>query len=459
MYKDFVDVLWVNAHSMRGKRSISEVCRFMVYVLFIRYIDMEKDREKNSEMALQSYDIRYSVDYLALTYGEIVNSEMLAEYVKKIEEELLHGDGMIADGFRGLLDRMEACHVRAVFRMIGSVNFKNREQLYDVASLLLDRLPYVHGNLKDKTFANLSLCRLEGRLLDCQEGMTVYDGFCGHGLSVSEAAGGNGIVYMQDTDRGAAAIATVMALLKGNRIGSVRCGDSLVNPMSNEKYDRIVCEPPLVPKYENSYRSAIPEDSILYPKILDDKSLALRHVMAHLNDDGMAVVLVPLTIFLSQSSSSIREELSGMSLDAVITLPAGAVPNVRKETALLVFNKGRESDTLCMIDGKKYVFKMDKNHYVINDEAISRIVDIYQNRETVDGKSCFIEKKEIESLNVSEIFSPDMGDSVMSGDVVSCQKRYRQLAEELAELDGQLEAVRGRFIEDVDALTIVMPIV
>lgn len=448
MDKNFADDLWVKLCHIHGKLGIPEVCRLMIYALFIRYIDMEK--EKCSE----SYDIKYSVGYLALTYGKMVTAESLEEYVKKAESALLHGDGMIAAEFRKLLDKVEVSHMQAIFEMIGSAGFESKSQLYEVASLLLDKLPYVHGNLRAGTFVNLSLCRLEGKLLDCQEGMTVYDGFCGYGLSVNEAANGNGTVYMQDANESVVAISAVMALLKGNQIGSVGRGDSLVSPMACEKYDRIVCEPPLLPKCENTYRSKILEGNILYPEILDDKSLALRHVLAHLKDNGMAVMLAPKGILFSPGSSRIREKLVGVYLDAIIRLPAGAIPNMWNETVLLVLKKNTGRDTSCLlIDAKEYFKKVDKNQYVISDEDISRIVDIYKNREMVGGKAFIITKDMFENENIPEYLLQDLEDTFMLADVAICKKKYERLTRELAELDRQLETVRGRFIDGTNALS------
>lgn len=445
MDKDSAGRLWEKAYEMHGSLGMHDVCRLMVFALFIRYIDIENARE-DSGMALASYDVKYSAGYLALTYGKMAGPEDVAGYVEEAEKELLRGDGIIAAEFGRLLEKADAGWVQAVFDSIDKAGYESRSQIYEAASLLLDRLSYAHGNLTSGTSANLSLCRLEGRILDCQAGMTVYDGFCGYGLSASEAAGGRGIVYMQDMDRGAAAIAAVMALLKGNRAGSVRCGDSLLSPISPDKYDRIVCEPPIGRKYEKSYCSAIPEGNLLYPEISDTRSLGLRHALAHLADNGMAVVMVPMGMLVNQSSS-IRKKLADGYLDAVVELPSGALPNIRAATALLVLRKGRQNNTIYMINTKDYFKETEKNRYVISDADIDRIVKAYKNREAVEGISCNVERSGIKSLSVSQCLLPDMDDAIPPCDTALYQEKYGQLAGELAGLDRQLEGIRGRFIK------------
>lgn len=446
MNRDIVDSLWLEISKVRGTLDMSDACRIAIYALFVKYLDME-----NESMALPLYDEKFSVGYLALIYGKMVNSAEVGKYVGTIEQDIIPGEGIIAAEMAKLLEKAETGYVQKVFSIIDEAGFEEKSQLYMAASSLLDRQGHAYGNSKGEVPANLSLCRLEGRLLDCLDGMRIYDGFCGCGLSASEAAGGRGIVFMQDTDRGAAAIAAVTALLRGNRIGAVGCGDSQLNPLSYEKYDRIVCEPPFVPKYDRDYLSSVPEDNCIYPEILDSGSLALRHVMVHLAENGIAVVLVPTgVLFKSGKGATVRERLVKEYIDAVVELPPGVIPNTWTATALLVLKKDRGNHSIYMLNAKDFFEKSDKKHLVISEENINKIVDMYGSRKTVEGVSCDVEESKIASreynLCTSQYVITNLKSTIMLGDSAGYMQKYGQLAGQLAAIDKKLEAVRGRFI-------------
>ena len=97
----------------------------------------------------------------------------------------------------------------------------------------------------------------------------MYDGFCGCGVSANEVANHKGIVFLQDINVSILAIASVMTILKGNKIGKIRCGDSLLNPIVDRTYDRIVAEPPFMPKYGEDYLLSIPQNNCVYSDILN----------------------------------------------------------------------------------------------------------------------------------------------------------------------------------------------
>lgn len=450
MEGDFVDKLWRMAYSLHGTLGVPESCRFVIYALFIRYIDLEKSGGRAGE--LKSYDERFSVSYLALTYGKIVKAESVVEYVEQIEKDLMLGDGLISAEMKELLEKLDDSQVQAVFAQVDEIGVVSREQLYETASLLLEKLSYMHGNLRSEISANLSLCKLEGRLLDCGEGMKVYDGFSGYGLSASETACGRGIVYLQDRDKSAVAVACVIALLKGNRVGAVKCGDSLTEPMSLEKYDRVVCEPPFVSRYENGYCEAIPEGNCLYPELSDDASIALRHAIAHMEDNGIAVVLVPRTIFVNYKSACIRTKLEETYLDAVIELPEGASPNAGAVANLLVLKKDGRRKNIFWMNAKDFFGKGDRGRPVISDDDIDRLVEIYKKREA--SGDCFVVVSEKTAENSHDLYELrdiilNPKDAVVVGDIAACMEECRRLAEQLAAVDSRLETLRGRFVDGI----------
>ena len=98
-----------------------------------------------------------------------------------------------------------------------------------------------------------------------------------------------------------------------------------------------------------------------HPEISDDTSIALRHALAHLKDDGIAVILVPTSVLVNYKSLCIREKLIKTCLDAVIELPAGASPNAGPMAALLVLKKDSKRKNIYMLDAKSFFKKVWKN--------------------------------------------------------------------------------------------------
>lgn len=453
MNKGSFDKLWLTAYNLHGSLDISELCRIIIYLMMIKYFDIKKSMDGGTE--LPSYDDKFSAAYLALTYNEIVSQEQLINYMKNMEKDLMIKDSIVAAELEDLLKKTDASHVNKIFDSIEKTGFQDSGQLYEAASFLLKKMSYLHGNLRNDTSSNLSLCKLEGLLLECKDGMTVYDGFCGYGFSANEAACGKGSVYLQDTNKSAETIACAMAVLKGNRIGAARCGDSLTDPMTdkNGQFDRVVCEPPFVSRYDDGYSASIPKDNYLYPDISDDASIALRHALAKLKEDGIAVVLVPNGIIVNYKSSEIRKNLIETYLDAVIELPVGAIPNSGIASALLVLKKDARRKSIYMMDAKNFFEKGAKNQLVINDENITRIYEFYKNREKSEGISIVLENSKIEksksSLCASQ-YVTDPQNAIMIENTAAYLKKYRKLAGELAEIDSKLEKLRSRFLISVE---------
>lgn len=418
-----------------GKLAMPEACRLIIYTLFLRYIDFNREK-------MSSYDEKFSIRYLARLYGELVKPYEVVEYVKKIEKDLISDAGLVSEELEKLLQKADDSHVQILFKTIDEIGFEEAK-LYETAAALLDTVAYAHGSGMGNIPTDLSLSRLEGRLLGCRDGMSVYDGFCGYGLSVNEAADGRGVIYIQDIEKELVAIAAVLAVLKGNQIGSARTGDSLTGLPEEEKYDRIIMEPPF--NFKGRSGDSMPAQ--------DSETLALRHAMDHLADDGIAAVLIPAGMLFKAWAGELRKKLVDSCLDAVIELPSGVLPSTRTATALLVLKKNREKDAIFMVNAKDFFEKTgtgNKSRLKISDENISRLAGLYEKREKLDGVSSDQPKAAVigkeYNLCTSQYVISDPQSTISIGDVAVYVQEYGQLAKQLAEVDRQLDTVRGRFL-------------
>lgn len=451
MNKKISEKLWLTANKVRGAFEMSELCKLMVCTLFLKYVELKKKQDENVGI-LSTYDEKYSLGYLALTYGKMVDSSDLAAYIAMLEKEFQLEGAIVANEFERVLNKADVESVKIIFDAVEQTDLKV-EQLYEAALTFLNWLIHTNGR-SGECFTNLSLCKLEAKLLDCQDGMTVYDGFCGSGISANEVADNKGIVYLQDINASMLAYATILTLLKGNKIGAIRCGDSQLNPLSANKFDRVVSEPPFVQKYIPEYFSSIPEGNCIYQEIQSSESLALRHSLAHLKEDGVAVVLVPSGfLFKSGRGASVREKMISEYIDAVIELPSGVFyPYAAVATALLVLKKKKTENYIYMINAKDFFKKTTKSQAMITDENIDRIIELYQSRESIEGISHNTHIKAIEengyNLCTTQYVTQTPEDTITIEDTSYYMKKYIQLADQLAEIDKQLGAVRSRFTKE-----------
>lgn len=449
MNKKIVEKLWLVANKVRGIFGISELCKIMVYTLFLKHIELKNNQDENDGM-LAVYDEKFSLGYLSLTYGRMVNAYDIAKYLAEVEKEFGLEGNVIADEFKRLLEKVDSESVKMIFDEIEEIKFNDTEQLYNVTLLLLNKLICSSGR-NGEYFTNSSLCRLETALLDCREGMNVYDGFCGSGVSINEVAGNKGTVYLQDINVSTLAIASVITILKGNKIGAIGCGDSQLNPLLDEKYDRIVSEPPFSMKYSKEYFASIPQGNYIYQENTDSESLALRHSLAHLKEDGVAVILMPMGfLFKSGKGSEVRELLCRDYIDAVIELPAGVFyPYSRVLTALLVLKKRKSDNSIFLINAKDFFEKELKNQAIISEENVSKIVELYHNRETVEGVSRNTPVEDIAengfNLCTAQYVTLCPMDTITVEDTMVYVQKYDKLISSLSEIDKQLETVRSRF--------------
>ena len=122
-------------------------------------------------------------------------------------------------------------------------------------------------------------------------------------------------------------------------------------------------------------------------------------------------------LFRSGKEGIIRESIINENLiDSVILLPSNMLCNTAIQMNLLIIRKNKKDKDILFIDASKY-FKKEGRLSVLTDEYISKIVDIYNRRES--------EKKFSNLVEVSGVVENDYNLSV---------QRYVKL-EERKEID------------------------
>ncbi|MFH8591399.1 N-6 DNA methylase [Streptomyces rimosus] len=170
------------------------------------------------------------------------------------------------------------------------------------------------------------MCALVGST-DGEAPVSVLDPACGTGgLLLQAAKSGTTALLGQDLDRDLAEITAVRLRLHGHDV-SVKPGDSLLEDAhATSRVQGIVCNLPSGQRdwgraelgYDTRWTHGLP------PK--GEPELAwLQHALAHLDDGGRAVLLMPAGVAARPSGRRIRAELLRRgTLRAVVALPSGS---------------------------------------------------------------------------------------------------------------------------------------
>ncbi len=141
----------------------------------------------------------------------------------------------------------------------------------------------------------------------------------------------------------------------------------------------------------NGYEQVkIPDEEALLKNFRRQVNKHNEQVLYHLADNGtMAVVLPHGVLFRGAAEGTIRKVLidNYNYLDAVIGLPANIFFGTSIPTCILIFKKCLEHDKDILFIDASNEFEKGKNQNRLSDAHVSKIVDTYKNRETIDKYS------------------------------------------------------------------------
>ena len=274
--------------------------------------------------------------------------------------------------------------------------------------------------------------------------------------SINEAANNECIVYAGDINSYALGIATILTVIKGNKIGGIYYGDSLLKPIEPDmKFDRIVCEPPIGLRPNKAYFDDIPDGNIIYNGIDDNDTLFLRHVLARLKNDGLAVVLVSMgTLFKAGRVGKAREKLVlDRKIDSVIELPEKILNYSSVKTALLVLKNNKDDDKIFMIDTSRNLKEsatiQERNRIDFTFDGIDNIIDIYVNKKEIEGISAFVTINELSdnqfNLSTLQYVQKQSKNEIEVGNISYSIEKYMFKVEQLEGIDKELKSLRFRF--------------
>ena len=172
-------------------------------------------------------------------------------------------------------------------------------------------------------------------------------------------------------------------------------------PSEAVQFDAIVMNPPYSLKKWNSDGLTISDPRFSFVGMMPpDKTgdyAFLLHGLYHLGQKGtMAIVLPHGVLFRSGAEGAIRQRLIDKNyIDAIIGLPGKLFANTGIAVCIVVLKKNRSiGDSILVIDASKH-FTKGKDHNILQDKDIARIVDTYSQRIENTGYSHLVSLDEI----------------------------------------------------------------
>ena len=215
------------------------------------------------------------------------------------------------------------------------------------------------------------------------------------------------------------------------------------------EFDMVVMNPPYSAKW--SAKQGFLSDSrysdygVLAPKSKADYAFLL-HGFYHLKPTGtMAIVLPHGILFRGAAEGKIRQKLlENGSIYAVIGLPANMFYNTSIPTCIVVLKKQRAGRDVLFIDASK-LFEKKKTQNYMTAEHISRVMELYKNRENVDKESHLASYEEIKengfNLNIPRYV--DTFEEEEQIDLADVNEELQQIDTEISEARSNITTMLG----------------
>ncbi len=236
-------------------------------------------------------------------------------------------------------------------------------------------------------------------LLKPQPGMRIYDPTVGSGGMLVQTRNylerhgenpSNLSLFGQEMNLNTWAICKMNMFLHGVYSADIRKGDTLGNPQHTQggelmTFDRVIANPPFsLKKWGKDEADADPYGRFPYgtpPKDSGDLAF-VQHMIASLNAEGMAGVVMPHgVLFRGSSEKAIRQGmLEDDLLEAVIGLPAGLFYGTGIPACLLIINKNKPAERkgkVLFINGE-LDYQEGKNQNSLRPQDIEKIVQTFE---------------------------------------------------------------------------------
>ncbi len=332
------------------------------------------------------------------------------------------------------------------------------------------------GKKAGEFFTPSEVSTLLARLTKSAPGSRICDPTCGSGSLLIKAGlevgSDNFSLYGQEANGSTWALAVMNMFLHGFDNATIRWGDTIRNPKLKQgdalmKFDTVVANPPFSldkwgksdDKEESKAADSFDPETDKYnrfwrgvpPKSKGDWAFITHMIETTFESKGKVGVVVPHgVLFRGSSEGKIRQKtIEENLLEAVIGLPANLFFGTGIPAAIMIFNRGKGSNTnVLFIDGSQH-YESAKNQNKLRESDIQHIVDTYRNFNAgklkpgvVEDKFSFVATFDTIQENEFNLNIPryvDTFEEEPEVDIVKVQSEIEQLEKELAVVQEEMK--------------------
>lgn len=493
--------LWRACDTFRGKIDSSIYKDYVLVMLFIKYVsDIYKEHKADllvrydNDVEMVERQMRYerfvldeisTFDYIydkrnqpdigeiinkALAHVEEENKTKLRGVFKNIDfnSEAVLGNTKERNAMlKHLLEDFKDLDLRPS-RLIGEDVIGNAYE-YMIANFASDA-----GKKGGEFFTPSEVSELLARLVKPEENDRIYDPTCGSGSLLVKAfnklPSGKAQIYGQERNGQTHSLCRMNMFLHNIDDAKIAWGDTLSNPLhlKNDKlmkFQVVVANPPFsLDKWAMGFAGEgsdkdfkMEEGNDPYkrfgwgvpPSSKGDYAFVL-HMLHSLSEGGrMGVVLPHGVLFRGASEGKIRQQIIEMNLlDVVIGLPSNLFFGTGIPACILVFKQNRVREDVLFIDasGDEY-YEKGKNQNKLREEDLQRIVNAYENYESIEKYAYVATRDEIKE-NDYNLNIPRYVDTFEEEEMVDMEA----VAENISRIKGELaevEAQMAKYLEEL----------
>lgn len=422
--QDIERIVWKACDTFRGVIDPSQYKDYILTMLFIKYVS-DVNNEKRA-VYLKKYDgdearadramsmERFVVphnstfDYFfdnrnESNLGEIIDIG-LADLEEANREKLTSEDG--SGIFRNISfnsnnlgeEKDKNVRLKNLLHDFSELDLKpshleKKDIIGDAYEYLIKNFASDAGKKAGEFYTPAEVSTLIATLTKSKPGARIYDPTCGSAsllIKAGKQVGSNDFsLYGQEANGSTWALAVMNMFLHGFDNASIRWGDTIRNPKHKEgdalmKFDTVVANPPFSldkwgadqaanDKYNRFWRGTP-------PKSKGDWAFISHMIESAYEGKGKVGVVVPHgVLFRGSSEGKIRQKtIEDNQLEAVIGLPSNLFYGTGIPAAVLIFNKGKGTNTnVLFIDASQHYESGKNQNKLREDKDIPKIVDTY----------------------------------------------------------------------------------